>query len=97
MNRFVRRVFDAYALLLLIAVTLPPWRGENWTGQGPDAGPFYVWLRAPPSLPGGRFVPDYPRLLLEVLSLTLVLVLALPSLRDLPPDPRLRRESSRRA
>jgi len=97
MNRFVRRVFDPYALLLPIAVAPPPWRGENWTGPRSGDGPYYAWLWAPPSLPGWRFVPDYPRLLLEVFSLTLVLVLAVTSLRDVPPDPRFCRGISRRA
>ncbi len=77
MNRYVRRVFDTYALLLLIAVALPPWHGETWTGELAASGPIYAWLWAPPCPPGWRFEPDYPRLLLEILSLSLVLVLAM--------------------
>ena len=80
MNRFVRRVFDAYALLVLLAVALPPWRGACWRGTAVPSGQIYAWLWAPPVHPGWSFVPDVPRLFLEILSLSLILAVAVVNL-----------------
>ena len=82
MNRFIRRVFDAYALLLLVAVVLPPWRGECWSGTAAPSGPIYAWLWSPPAQAGWSFAPDSPRLFLEVLSLSLILAVAVVDLWD---------------
>jgi len=80
MNRYVRRVFDSYALLLLVAVAFSPRHGKAWTGQLAASGPIYAWRWAPPCPPGWCFEADYPRLLLEILPLALVLVLAVVNL-----------------
>ena len=82
MNLPLQRVFDGYAVALLLAVAVPPWRGTSLAGEVPGQALIYAWIWAPPRMAGWVYVPDFPRLLLEVLSLTLVLAAAFFSLRD---------------
>jgi len=84
MNQAIRRVFDSYALCLLLAVSFPPWYGTPLVTAGGGSGPVYAWIWSPPRAPGWIFVPDLPRLLLEILSLTLVLSVAILFLRSSP-------------
>ena len=86
MNQATRRVFDSYALLLLLAIALPPWRGTPRFGSTGIGPPVYAWIWSPPQRLGWEFAPDFTRLLLEVISLTLVLIVAVLVLRQSPSD-----------
>lgn len=82
MNRYIRRVFDVYAFLLLLSVLVLPWKGRRLDGLELEGGPLYALLWRPPQAAGWWFVPDAGRLLLEVVSLTLVMAAAVAVLRD---------------
>ncbi len=86
MNQTIRRVFDSYALCLLLAVAFPPWQGTPLVAAVGGSGPVYAWIWSPPRDPGWIFVPDFTRLFLEIISLTLVLIVAIPFLRNSPSD-----------
>ncbi|GAB6083932.1 hypothetical protein JCM30471_28460 [Desulfuromonas carbonis] len=82
MNQPIRRVFDSYALCLLLAVAFPPWQGTPLLAAVGASGPVYAWIWSPPRDPGWIFLPDFPRLFLEIISLTLILVVAKLFLRN---------------
>jgi hypothetical protein len=72
MNRYVRRIFSAYSMALLAAFIYVPWCGQSWEpGVAPVVVYGFFW--GPPPVPGYVVSLDAGRLLLEVLSLTVVL------------------------
>ncbi len=79
MNRYFLRVFTAYSFAVLVAMAYVPWFGFPQESQG-IALFEYAFLWNPPILEGYRFYILVPHLLLEILSLTLVLIAAAVSL-----------------
>jgi hypothetical protein len=80
MNSWIRLVFNVYALLVLLALTYVPWTGQRIVGGVDRFGPLYALLWDPPRVTGWVFALDRGRLLLEVVSLTGVLAVAVAAL-----------------
>jgi hypothetical protein len=81
MNRHLRQTFLAYLLTLLITLVYVPWYGhpqEPWT-LTPCVRYAPAWN--PPQTIGYSFSFDTGRLLLEIISLSVVMVSAALSLR----------------
>lgn len=80
MNRYLQRVFAAYAVAVLAAFLYVPWYGRLQEPGVVQGLILYAPLWQPPATVGYQFYLDYGRIFLEVVSLTLVLLLALVSL-----------------
>lgn len=81
MNRYLRRVFLAYLLALLVALVFVPWYGipqEPWA-VAPCIRYSPLWL--PPKTIGYHFSFDIGRLFLEIASLSVVMASAALALR----------------